>query len=515
MKKIFFYIILSAVAVLSACKKHDYAEGTLSPISALEEVRNLYKGTDVTLNPENLKGAYQIVGVVISDFSGGNNPEGLMVIQSNRNKRIRGISIPMGASASTYLPGDSLKINVEGSVLRKVNGSLQLTGITDASIEKISSNNAVAIQSVTTLELNSKPNLYESTLVSVNAASFSPVGSIGETYAGDKNLLSGTNSVTLHTEVNAAYANELLPLTINAKGIVYLSQPDAEPGKVQLWPRALTDIVDVSDPVIDPVASKYKIIITGFANDVKGSDGNYEYVQMIATTDIDFSKTPFSVITCTNAGAAAPNAGAAPGAGWATGGGRTYKFNLKSGIVRKGEFFYVGGSNKKINGPNSTDISGAKWIRTIAYVTNAGDGLGDKSGGLLPNSGNAGGIALFAGTNIKEETVPMDVVFFGGTGKTTIVDIVNGKGYRVAENDRYSATDASGNAQPFFYQGTNTYVITYLDPSDQGDFVKLGGNFDVATKQWITPRAFNHFIMTPTTNLTEIETGSDVIVLSN
>lgn len=514
MKKI-FYLLLSVVAVFTACEKHDYASGVLSPVTSLEDVRNLYKGTDVAITPEMLNSAHQVVGVVISDFSAGNSPEGVLVIQNNRNKRIRGIAIPLGGSAASYLPGDSLKVNLDGSVLKKINGSLQLTGITDASIEKISSGNAVAVQAVSTLELNTKQDLYENTLVAIKAASFVPVATIGETYAGNKALLSGTNSVILHTEANAGYAAELLPLTVDAVGIVYINQSSEEPAQVQLWPRGFADLKDVSDPIIDPIASKDMIIITGFANDVKGSDGNYEYVQLIATKDIDFSKTPFSVVTCTNAGAAAPNAGAAPGAGWATGGGRTYKFNLSSGIVKKGEFFYVGGSNKKINGPNSTDISNAKWIRSIAYVSNAGDGVGDKSGGLMPNTGNAGGIALFAGTNIKEETVPMDVVFFGGTGKTTIVNVADNKGYRIADNDQYSTTNSiTGEEQPFFYQGTNSYVISFLAPADQGDFVKLGGEFNITTKKWITKRGFVHFVMTPNTALTEIETGSDVIKLA-
>ena len=142
--------------------------------------------------------------------------------------------------------------------------------------------------------------------------------------------------------------------------------------------------------------------------------------------------------------------------------------------------------------------------------TNAGDGLGDKTGLYLT------AVMLrycsVCGTNIKEETVPMMLCFLVEQEKqlSLIWLMVS---YRVARMTD-TAHCASGNAQPFFIK--NKYLCYNLfDPSDQGDFVKLGGNFDVATKQWITPRAFNHFIMTPTTNLTEIETGSDVIVLSN
>lgn len=517
MKKI-FYLLLSVFAVFSACKKNDYAAGVLSPITSLEDVRNLYKGSDVTITPDLLNSAHQVVGVVISDFSEGNSPEGILVIQNNRNKRIRGIAISIGSAAANYLPGDSLKVNLDGSILKKINGSLQLTGITEAGIEKLSSGNATTVQSVSTLTVNANPGLYESTLVLIGGGNFSPAPSVGETYAGDKTLVNGTNSVMLHTETNATYAAELLPLTVNATGIVHMSQAEDGAAQVNVWPRSFKDIVDISDPIIDPIASKDKILITGYVNNSAGGDGNNEYIQLIATDDIDFKKTPFSLITCYNAGGTSPNPGAAPGAGWVTGGGRTYKFNLSSGLVKKGEFFYVGGSNKRINGANSTDISSAKWIRSIAYTANAGDnGVGDKSTGLFPNSGNASGIAIFAGTNIKEETVPLDIVFFGGKGKTTIVDEVNGRGYRIADNDHYSAVEeGTTNTQPFFYQGTNLYVIDHYSgtEADKGFFVKLGGEFNTTTKTWTTPRGHLYYNMTISTLLSEIETGSDVIKLS-
>ncbi len=512
MKKI-FYLLLSLVAVFTACEKHDYAAGVLSPVTSLEDVRNLYKGSDVAITPEMLNSAHQVVGVVISDFTAGNSPEGVLVIQNNRNKRIRGIAIAIGSTAANYLPGDSLKVNLDGSVLKKINGSLQLTGITDAGIEKLSSGNATAVQSVSTLTVNTNPGLYESTLVMIGGGSFLPAPGVGENFIGDKTLVNGTNSVKLHTEATAAYATELLPLTVNATGIVHLSEAEAGAVQVNLWPRNFKDIVDISDPIIDPVASKYKILITGYVNNSNGGDGNNEYIQLIATEDIDFKKTPFSLITCYNAGAATPNPGAAPGAGWVTGGGRTYKFNLSSGLVKKGEFFYVGGSNKRINGANSTDISSSKWIRAIAYSSNAGDnGVGDKSSGLFPNSGNASGMAIFAGTNIKEDTVPLDVVFFGGTGKTTIVDVANGKGYRIPDNDHYKTIDESKD-QPFFYQGTNLYVIPHY-AIETGFFVKLGGVFNTTTKTWDTVRGHVNYEMTMTTLIAEIEAGSDVIKLA-
>lgn len=87
-------------------------------------------------------------------------------------------------------------------------------------------------------------------------------------------------------------------------------------------------------------------------SDVKGGDGNYEYMQFMATRNIDFSEENFSVVVTNNAGASIPTG--FPSKGWATGAAatkgnaRTFKFNLTSGTVAKGEFFYVGGAANKL-----------------------------------------------------------------------------------------------------------------------------------------------------------------------
>lgn len=515
MKTRFLYLLLLFAAIWSGCEEHDYAEGVLSPYTTIGDVRNLYKGSDVTLTRKNLMDASKFSGVVISNPANGNSPDGLLIIQNQVGSKVKGIAIAL-ETASSYAFGDSLVIDVEGAVLKKVNGSLQLTGISDTKIEVAASNRPVNARAVSSLTLNTSPQEYESTLVQVKSAVVSPAPEFGQAMTGDWQIMNGENGIGLHVEADAAFAAEDMPASASFAGIFILSQAsDAEPPVLQIWPQNLTDITDIIAPP-DPnaVLGEHAVIITGFVNDAKGADGNYEYFQFMATQDIDFTKTPMSVITCTNAGSAQPYAGAAAQQGWATGGGRTYKFNLTSGTVKKGEFFYVGGSRMLINGPNSTDIEDAKWIKTIDYVNNAGDGIGDKSGGLLPNSGNAGGIAIFEGIDIKESSVPMDAVFYGGTGKTTMVDLVNGYGYRVPKNEHYNPVDPDTSIeQPFFYQGTNQYVIPHAAPADQGIFVKLGGEFDVTTGTWTTPRGHEFFVMTQSTELTEIETNG-VTVLS-
>ncbi len=514
--KIHYLLLLCSIIIWSACKKHDYAEGSLSPITSLEDVRALYTGADLTISKTKLMEATQITGVVISNPDSGNVTAGTVVIQNTRRSKTRGIVLGL-TNAADYKTGDSLLVTIEGSTLKRVNGSLQITGLTDNSVSKVSSGNVVTVQTASSYNINLKPGEYESTLVKISSATVNPAPLPGATMAGEQSLVNGADSIMMHTEPTASFAAAELPANASFTGIVVANVTAAGTSVLQLWPRVGTDITDRIAPVDPngPKLGKFPVVIAGFVSDAKGADGNYEYFQFRATRDIDFTATPMSVVTCTNAGTAAPYAGKAPAGGWATGGGRTYKFNLTAGSVKKGEFFYVGGSNKKINGPNTTDISSANWIRAIAYSTNDGDGFGSSTSGLLPNSGNAGGIAIFEGTNITETSVPVDAVFFGGTGKTTIYSETDNVGYRIADGDHYTSVDPASQAQqPFFYQGTNTYVIPHQSPADQGIFLKLGGVYNVTTKVWDTPRGYTFYVMTATSAISEIESANVTTIVN-
>lgn len=485
MKNRYLYIyITAAILAFAGCKKHDFAAGTVSTITYIEDIRSLYKGTDLIIDKESLTGAGSITGVVISNIDSGNVPQKTVVIQSTRKGRIRGLVLNL-ENPSSYKPGDSLLIKVEGSSLKRVKGSLQISGLTDASIAKISSNNRINIQTASSYNIVLKPDEYESTLVQIKSGLVNPLPTFGDNFIGDKSIVNGADSIILHTEATANYANTELPAGATFTGIVFINNEISNRTPIQLWPRVSTDITErVAPPNPNgPGLGVFPVVITGIVADAKGGDGNYEYIQFRATRDIDFTKNSLSVITCTNAGTAAPYVGTAPAGGWATGGGRTYKFNLTSGTVAKGEFFYVGGSNQRINGANSTSLSTSKWIRSIAYVTNDGDGFGSKNGGIFPNSGNAGGVAVFEGTIINEESVPLDVVFFGGTSKTTLFNSVDNYGYRIVKNDHYNPVDpATSTAQPFFFQGTNQYIIPHAAVADLGLFLKLGGSYNATTK---------------------------------
>lgn len=496
MKRVISSIFLLSLVFPWGCKKDNYPGGTTSPFIAIYDLRNMDKGAEVTLTKENMFGSGKITGLVVSDHSGGNTPAGLLVIQDKRRlSQLRGISVALGDEAKNYSPGDSVIINVAGGILKRENGILQVTGISGSDVTKVSSGNTVSPVIVKISDVLNAPKSYESTLISVTKAGFDPSYPPGSTYAGDRIINDGFGNITLHTEAGAEYANKRLPFMSNFTGIVF-SASDATP---QLWPRGEEDIMILAAtaPKIAP------IVITGYLTDPSGTDGNHEYIQLMATRDIDFAVKGFSVVTTNNAGSNTPTG--YPTNGWATGGTRTYKFDLTSGSVRKGEYFYVG-ANKKIWGANSTDISSSKWF-TKMYVNEPGDGFGNVTSNLLANSGNAAGIAVFDTTEVDLETVPVDVIFYGGAGQI-FTPGPPAKGYRITNTDYYDVANPSTlEEQPFFGQGSNTGKLAFPTTSN---FSQLGGVYNKTTGRWTTARALKSVPLTNASTVVEIEGATTI-----
>ncbi|MEJ7779063.1 MAG: DUF5689 domain-containing protein [Daejeonella sp.] len=514
MRKIIFYafFIFSAVFVGTGCKEGNYPGGSISPYIPLYDLRNLYKGTDVSLTSEIMFGSDKITGIVVSDHTGGNMPAGLLVLQDKlRLSQLRGISIPLGTDAAKYVSGDSVIVTVAGGVLKRVDGLLQITGVPASAVTKISSGNLIPANRVQSSNILLNPDKYESTLVAIVKGGFDPLPTPTDKYSGDKVVNDGFENLVMHTEATAAFANNALPVSANFYGIIFNSPGTGTSLKPQLRLRNSTDVQILSSTVeITP------IVISGFINDVIGGDGNYEYIQLLATRDINFATTPFSVVVTNNAGGSTPTG--FPTNGWATGGGsvavsggapattfRTFKFNLTSGTAAKGTYFYVGGSTKLINGAASTDISSANWIRSFNYTTTDGDGFGIRNGGFFANSGNAFGMAVFAGTTVTKDTKPIDAIFVA-TGGSLFSAGPPAVGYRIANTDYYDVINPlTLSSQPFYRQGSNTLNLTYTTPSDAGIFYKLGGVYNPALGRWVKARTQTNFALTKTSPITEIE----------
>lgn len=519
MKKIIInsFIILFLAVIAAGCKKQNYPGGEVSAYLPIFDLRGLFKGADLPLSPEVLYGSTSIAGVVISDHSGKNLPAGLLFVQDKRRlNKLRGIAIPIGADAANYVPGDSLIIKIDGGVLKRENGILQITGLTNSSITKVASGVVIPPNRVGSSKILAKPDEYESTLVAIVKAGFDPLAQPGDTYAGDKIINDGFGNIILHTEVAATFANTTdLNFSANYYGIVINNVGTTGTTTPQVRIRTLSDVIQLSSvPEISPV------LITGYMADAEGGDGNYEYMQFLATKDINFATTKYSVVVTSNAGGSSPT-GVFPTKGWATGidaaagtTARTYKLDLTSGTVLKGQFFYVGGSTKLINGSGSTSIATANWIKAYNYSTTSGNGFGLKTSGLFANSGNASGFAIFAGTTVDVNSVPLDVVFIGTGGSIYSADL--NLGYKIANNDFYDRIDPiTLMPQPFYKMGTNTLNFAYQLPSDQGFWNKLGGVYNVALGKWVQARTQSNIDLSKTSTLDDIEGISYIDVFNS
>ncbi len=508
MKKTVIHYILLVMAVVawSGCDdKNPYDGGVVSPYIFTFDLRKLYKEADVVLTADKMAGATSIQGLVVSDHTAKNMIDGYLMVQNARNASsgdsIRGIAIAAGAAAANYKVGDLVRIHIEGKTLTRKNGMLQVLGVSESDIVKVSSGNVVPTNKATTAAILADPKRYESTQVTVAKCTFNPpLGGTG-TYSGDKLINDAFGDLLVRTDAGSTFGNDKPNVFANYTGVIVLTA--GADGKLtpQLRLRSTADAKVLTAPEPPP------FVITGICADPKGSDVNYEYIQFRALRAINFATENYSVVTTNNAGSPGT-----PPYGWGTGGARTYKINMTSGSVAKGDFFYVGGTLKRINGLGSTDMSASKWIRAYDYNGLASDLLngatpagGTKTGNLLANSGNASGVAVFKGIVVDINAVPVDVIFIG-TGGTIYSAGPPAAGYRITSNDIYDRSDPSNGApQEFYRAGTNTTGFPYLTPSDAGFFQAFGGAYDTALGKWTKVRAQTGILMTATSTVAEIE----------
>jgi len=497
----YFFLLAILVVVYASCKRDDDYKYKFSESGFISnfDLRRYYKGSDLSLNPDAIGGATSIRGVVVSDFRSGNSVTGLIALQNSRINgtadSLRGISFNLGTAAANFIPGDSLHIKLDGGVLKRVDGILQITGLTGSAITKVASGRTIKLQAANTSAILANPDRYESTLVAINNAVYDPEPASDVVYSGDKILNDGFGLATLRTSTNATFANAIVQPSGNFTGIVYVTGTGTSK-KIEYRMRTVDDFFYVPMPKLSPA------IISGFDVDPNGTDGNYEYIQFLATRDIDFAVTPFSVYTSNNAGAAS-----FPTLGWNTGGVRTYKFNLISGTVKKGEFFYVGGAGQRINGSASTVIPASKWIASLDYSVLAGaNGIGDKTGNLLANSGNVAGIALFEGTNVTPASTPLDVIFYGGDKGSFYTAGPPEYGLRITITDKF-ATYAGKVPQEYYGKGTNDVSKRFAGFPTATSFAKLGGVYKATKGGWESVRTMTSVPLTNTSVLSAIETG--------
>jgi hypothetical protein len=318
------------------------------------------------------------------------------------------------------------------------------------------------------------------------------------------------------------------PVTLTAaSGMIYipLSGVPAAAGEVRFDITTTSGGLPVA-ALVETVGSEKvshgaDFVISGYLADPDGTDspvigavsgggfshtGGYEYVQLLALKDIDFAQTHYCLVTCINGNQETPG-----DKGWAAGSAgtkQTYQINIDQGAVTKGSYFYVGGISRLLDSYPSSGteasptVDAAKWPIAINYYTLPGangNGLAVGSSGILGNwatypANVADGIAVFRGTTVDENSVPMDAVFYGTAVLTKPV-------FRVPDNDHYSRFDASGAPQPCFGQGANTWMVAAVPPAnDDGYFTALGG--EVSSTEWITPRTGTYIQMKKSAGVT-------------
>ena len=508
------FLIINITVAINSCTKDTYKNypgGEPNDIVSILDVRPIYKGKDVFLTKENLYGGSKLAAVVVSDHTEKNLPAGLLVVQDSRRlATLRGISIDIGTAAANYHAGDSVMIDISGATLTRKNGILTIIGVTASDIIT-KGKGGVAINAITVAQLKANPVDYESSLCLINKSSFNPSLKSGEAIGGAKAINDGFGDLVLYTDPGVSYATNA-PYALAA----YVGIPfGTAEGSVQFRTRNADDIVNMG-------SSAQELLITGFQSDPKGGDGGYEYVQMLATKDIDFTGSPYSIIFNNNAGTASS---ATPlDAGWATGGQRTIKWNITSGSVLKGKFFYFGFQFKKINGSAGTYSfpATANWYQKtfLTSGTNAVTGstlpnLGDggvvhpseySTSGPWANSGNACGVAIFKGTTVTEASVPEDVLFVSTGGTTAIYDPSKTPilGYRICNNDWYSMYSVSIDpvtykpvVVPYLHYRSNgntnnmPYPVNDKYPTaatDAGLFNMMGGTYNITLNRWTTAR---------------------------
>lgn len=217
------------------------------------------------------------------------------------------------------------------------------------------------------------------------------------------------------------------------------------------------------------------LLISEFYQNPPSSDSPFEYVELLATDDIDFSVTPYTIIVSNN--------GTATANGWIEGNSLTYAFEINTGSVTVGDVVYVGGVSMA---PTGT------ILRAIDTGVDGGDGAignANVSGVFGNGGGNADGIAVFnlPVASITSFSVPTDAVFYGtgiGGAEVSAID-----GYELPNNDLYAGGKL--NAASFYALDADLTIAT--------------GEFDLATNTFTIPRTFASGAATETSEITFYE----------
>src|SRR5690606_13725126 len=107
----------------------------------IEELRDMYQGEPLVITNKAGSETFFIGGVVISNSANGET-ESRIIVQNYADGQLRGIALSVEEQTNRYQVGDSIVAKVEGRTLERVNGILQVSGLTIRAVGRISTDNA-------------------------------------------------------------------------------------------------------------------------------------------------------------------------------------------------------------------------------------------------------------------------------------------------------------------------------------------------------------------------------------
>jgi hypothetical protein len=129
----------------------------------------------------------------------------------------------------------------------------------------------------------------------------------------------------------------------------------------------------------------------------------------------------------------------------------------------------------------------------------------------LANSGNVAGVAVFEGLTVTGNSVPLDVIMYGGNGSVYSAGPPEA-GYRITNTDKYSTIQNKVKVS-FYGAGTNTSKFGL--PTTASTFTMLGGVYDASTGIWNTGRTAKFITLTATSPLSTIEAATGFTTVVN
>ena len=247
MKKIVLAVALFALCATSACKTDpDWAAGTLNPTVSISDVRFLYKGNDRQLTTDDLSGAVQISGVVSSNYTEKNVPEGIVIIQNTLRSKTSGIAVHVGSElASTLQPGDSLLLQIAGKTLTRENGALTIRSLNNTEITVLSTGHKLSPIPVTASALEANPEAYESILVRVSNCAPEEPSAENPSYEQGLTVGDGTGTLTIYAREGSDLATHLVPdEPVTYIGLVFTETDESGNTQLFICPRSLRDVIE-------------------------------------------------------------------------------------------------------------------------------------------------------------------------------------------------------------------------------------------------------------------------------